>query len=72
MCEYCDENKNKYLSIRRDDIYGQEFISVRKLGPCKINPHRNKWIISAYVNGCNLYAVINYCPHCGRKLTDDN
>lgn len=72
MCDFCDENKNKYLSKRRDDIYGQEFIAVRQLGPCKINPDRNKWIISAYVNGGNLYAVINYCPHCGRKLTDDN
>lgn len=70
MCEFCDENKTKYLSKRSDDIYGNEFIAVRKLGPCKINPDRNKWIISAYVNGGNLYAVINYCPQCGRKLTD--
>ena len=70
MCEFCDENKTKYLSKRSDDIYGKEFIAVRKLGPCKMNPDRNNWIISAYVNGGNLYAVINYCPHCGRKLTN--
>lgn len=24
MCEYCDENKNEYLSKRRDDIYGKK------------------------------------------------
>ena len=71
MCEYCDETKEKYLSLRRDDIYGKEFIAVRKLGPCKMDPDRNKWITSAYVNGGNLYAVINYCPMCGRKLTED-
>lgn len=29
MCEYCDENKTEYLSKRRDDIYGKEFIAVR-------------------------------------------
>ena len=71
MCEYCDETKEKYLSLRRDDIYGKEFIAVRKLGPCKMDPDRNKWITSAYVNGGNLYAVINFCPMCGRKLTED-
>ena len=71
MCEYCDETKEKYMSLRRDDIYGKEFIAVRKLGPCKMDPDRNKWITSAYVNGGNLYAVINYCPMCGRKLTED-
>lgn len=38
MCEYCDETKEKYLSLRRDDIYGKEFIAVRKLGPCKMDP----------------------------------
>ena len=47
MCEYCDETKEKYLSLRRDDIYGKEFIAVRKLGPCKMDPDRNKWITSA-------------------------
>ena len=71
MCQYCDETKEKYLSLRRDDIYDKEFIAVRKLRPCKMNPDRNKWIISAYVNGGNLYAVINYCPKCGRKLSED-
>ena len=70
MCEYCNETKVKYLSLRRDDIYDKEFIAVRKLGPCKMNPDRNKWIISAYVNGGNLYADINYCPKCGRKLSE--
>ena len=71
MCEYCDETKVKYLSLRRDDIYGKEFIAVKKLGPCKMNPDRNKWIIIAYVNGGNLYANINYCPMCGRKLNEE-
>lgn len=70
-CKYCNgEIKTEYLSKRRDDIYGKEFVAVRKLGPCKMNPDRNKWIISAYVNGGNLYAVINYCPMCGRNLND--
>lgn len=72
MCEYCDETKEKHLSLRRDDIYGKEFIAVRKFGPCKMAPDRNKWIISAYVNGGNLYAAINYCPMCGRKLTNQS
>lgn len=70
MYEYCDKIKGKYLSLRRDYIYDKEFIAVRKLGPCKMNPDRNKWIISAYVNGGNLYAEINYCPMCGRKLSE--
>lgn len=70
MCEYCDESKVKYLSLRHDYIYDKEFIAVRKLGPCKMDPDRNKWIISAYVNGGNLYAVIKHCPICGRKLDE--
>lgn len=68
MCEYCDETKTKYITMRRDEIYGKEFLAVRHLTPCRANPGRNKWIITAYMNGSNIYGEINYCPMCGRKL----
>ena len=68
MCEYCDETKEKYLSLRRDDIYGKEFIAVRKLGPCKMDPDRNKWITSAYVNGGNPSSEIHRKPVLKNRL----
>lgn len=68
MCKYCEDDSKEHIAKRRDSIYGTEFIAVRHVKPCKANPNRNFFCVDAYINGSNMYAKINFCPMCGRKL----
>ena len=67
MCNYCDGTK-KPLAERRDEIY-HERIVVKYV---KKAPLRSKdyWCIEAVTTDGKIYAPINYCPMCGRKLTE--
>jgi len=67
MCEYCDM-KNKPMAYRFDGIY-KEKIYVQHLIPAKLRPN-GQWIIKAEVASGPIYANINFCPMCGRKLKE--
>ena len=72
MCEFCEEHNlrrtKKPLSVRKDEVYGAEAILLHHFKPCKANPTRNFWAIVANLSGNNMYAEINYCQKCGKKL----
>ena len=68
MCEYCDM-KNKPMAYRFDGIY-KEKIYVQHLIPAKLRPN-GRWIIKAEVASGPIYANINFCPMCGRKLAEE-
>jgi hypothetical protein len=62
--------KNRPMACRFDGIY-KEKIYVQHLIPAKLRPN-GRWIIKAEVASGPIYANINFCPMCGRKLTEDN
>lgn len=74
MCEYCREHNLRHpkipLSSRRDEVYGAEAIVLHHFMPCEMNPTRDFWAVEAHLAGGNMYAPINYCPICGRKLEE--
>lgn len=71
MCEYCKGNS----------ILAEEETSLGKRGKLttelEISTDGDDWFLGAYSGfdgnyesfGC--YVVINYCPLCGRKLTEE-
>ena len=73
MCEFCEpdkKNKCKPLVKRFDSINGYEKIELKHAIPCKALPNRDEWHLSVFSFGACIYAQINYCPMCGRKLGD--
>lgn len=73
MCEFCEpdkKNKCKPLVKHFDSINGYEEIKLHHSRPCKAFPNRNEWHLSVLSFVACIYAQINYCPMCGRKLED--
>ena len=72
MCEYCDNldvtGLGKNLSVRKDEIY-RDFIQLVKFQKAPLRK-REFCAVLAQIQGVNMYAEINYCPMCGRKLSE--
>ena len=73
MCEFCDNldvtGRGKNLSVRKDEIY-RDFIQIVKFQKTPLRK-REFCAVLAQIQGVNMYAEINFCPMCGRKLTED-
>ena len=67
MCEYCTKFHEKPFSNEDGD---SEFVLCWSYSSFK---NRKKfWHIVALAEGVGVHSVkINYCPMCGRKLTED-
>lgn len=73
MCEFCEpdkKNKCKPLVKRVDGINGYEKIELQHVLPREALPNRDEWHLQVMSFGTCIYAQINYCPMCGRKLGD--
>ncbi len=54
-CDYCDPN------------YGDELIDMTS----QILKYGNTYGLCMRINGIDYAVSINYCPYCGRKLTEE-
>lgn len=67
MCEFCEPGKYKSLPIGKN---------ILTLNPnnSKMKMQGNKIFMEFELNELEYEATmtVNYCPQCGRKLTDDN
>lgn len=67
MCEFCEPGKYKSLPIGKN---------ILTLNPnnSKMKMQGNKIFMEFELDGLDYEATmtVNYCPQCGRKLTDDN
>lgn len=65
MCEFCEPGKYKSLPIASN---------ILKLNPnnSKMKMQGNKIIMEFELNELEYEAtmIVNYCPQCGRKLTE--
>lgn len=69
MCEFCEQGKYKSLPIPIAS-------NILNLNPnnSKMKMQGNKILMEFELDGLDYEATmtVNYCPQCGRKLTDDN
>ena len=75
MCKFCEPNKDnkcKPLMQCLDKLNGYERVRVHHTRPCKADPNRDFWRLYCERFGVFIYAEINYCPMCGRKLTNQS
>ena len=67
MCEYCTKFKEKPFSNEDGD---SEFMLCWSYSSFK-NRKKKVWHIVALAEGVGFHSgKINYCPMCGRKLTE--
>lgn len=73
-CKHCDFKKPKGIGYPEGKPMAtneEGRIVLMHENGCRAIPDENEYIIDCDLFGVGMYAVINFCPICGRKLKDD-
>lgn len=72
MCKYCDNldvtGRSQNIAIRKDDLY-RDFMQLICFPKTEMRK-KESYAIYANIQSVTMYANINFCPMCGRKLTE--
>ena len=73
MCKYCDNldvtGRGQNIAIRKDDLY-RDFMQLICFPKTEMRKKKS-YAIYANLQSVTMYANINFCPMCGRNLTED-